>query len=63
VLLRTAGGPASVSVRRFADQYPADPLARLTQSASGVLRIAPDRSRRPWHVRVVPTGTVSVCGL
>jgi hypothetical protein len=63
VLVKTAGGSAGVSVRRFADQYPADPLARLTPSASGVLRIGRDGSGRPWHVRIVPTGTVSVCGL
>jgi hypothetical protein len=62
LVIRTGAGPADISVRRFADQYAADPLTRLAPSSAAILRIRGDRSGRPWHVRVEPDAQVSVCG-
>lgn len=63
LLLTAAGGPASVSVRRFADVFPEQPQASLARAARATLRIADDRATQPWHVRVAPTGRVTACGL
>lgn len=63
VLLKTRGGPATLSVRRYADEFPAAPQARMGSSATAVLRIRPDLSRQPWHVRVAPSARLTVCGL
>jgi len=54
-------GKTPVSYRRFADHYPADPLDRLAPGGSGLLTIRPDRSPRPWHVRVAPEARLTAC--
>jgi hypothetical protein len=59
--LRAQGGPATVSLRRFAVTFPAEPLARVSSTAG--LRIGPDRAPNPWHVRLLPSGRVTACGL
>jgi hypothetical protein len=63
VLVRAVGGPAAVSVRRFAETFPATPLATVGPGASGVLRIDGDDAPQPWHVRLAPQGRVTACGL
>jgi hypothetical protein len=62
LVLTARGGGATVSFRRFADHYPDDPLARLSAGGSGLLTIRPDRSPRPWHVRVAPEARLTACG-
>jgi hypothetical protein len=60
--LTALGGPATVSVRRFAVEFPA-PQQRLAASSTAALRIGPDRAREPWHVRVEPAGSAVACAL
>jgi hypothetical protein len=55
------GGPATVAVRRFADEV--HPVGTLAASASAVLRIGPDLAPQPWHARVAPADRATVCGL
>ena len=61
LVLTARGGGATVSYRRFADRYPDDPLDRLASGGSGLLTIRPDRSPRPWHVRVAPEARLTAC--
>ncbi|HEV7461049.1 MAG TPA: hypothetical protein VGN78_10965 [Solirubrobacteraceae bacterium] len=61
LVVTAQGGPVTVSVRRFADEFL--PVGRLSASASAVLRIGPDLSGRPWHARVAPTDRATVCGV
>ena len=61
LVLTARGGGADVSYRRFADRYPDDPLDRLAPGGSGLLTIRPDRSPRPWHVRVAPEARLTAC--
>ena len=61
LVLTARGGGAGVSYRRFADRYPDDPLDRLAPGGSGLLTIRPDRSPRPWHVRVAPEARLTAC--
>ena len=53
-MLTARGGSATVSLRRFADHFPEDPLGRISPGGSGGLTIRPDRAPQPWHVRVAP---------
>jgi hypothetical protein len=61
VLLKAVGGPAKVSVRRFAATFPAEPLTTLT--SPGVLRIARDRAPQPWHLQLAPQAGAEACSL
>ncbi len=61
LLLKAVGGPAKVSVRRFATVFPAEPLTTLT--GSGVLRIDPDRAPQPWHVQLTPAASAEACSV
>ena len=61
VLIRNGNAPAMVSVRRFATQF--EPLGTLAATAPGVLRVAPDLARQPWHVQITAGGPFIVCGL
>jgi hypothetical protein len=61
LVLTARGGGADVSYRRFADRFPDDPHDRLAPGGSGLLRIRPDRSPRPWHVRVAPEARLRAC--
>jgi hypothetical protein len=61
VVVTAEGGPATVSVRRFADEF--QPAGKLASSATAMLRIGPDRATQPWHVRVAPAGRARVCGI
>ena len=61
LVLTARGGGAGVSYRRFADRYPDDPHDRLAPGGSGLLTIRPDRSPRPWHVRVAPEARLTAC--
>jgi hypothetical protein len=61
LLVEAAGGPTTVSVRRFA--YAFQTLGTLAPGGVATLVIAPDLSRRPWHVLLTPTGRATACGL
>ena len=61
LLLKAVGGPAKVSVRRFATVFPAEPLTTL--SGSGVLKIDPDRAPQPWHVQLTPAASAEACSV
>jgi hypothetical protein len=63
VLLRASGGDATVSIRRFAQAYPRQPLARLGPTGSGTIPMRADLSERPWHLRLAPADRATVCGL
>jgi hypothetical protein len=60
--LSAGGGPAAISVRRFAAEFQA-PRLRLGAGATASLRIAADRAREPWHVRVAPAARAVACAL
>jgi hypothetical protein len=62
LVLTARGGEATVSVRRFADGFPDEPLGRIAPGGSGLLTIRPDRAPQPWHVRVAPEARVTACG-
>jgi hypothetical protein len=59
--LTAEGGPATVSVRRFADEF--RPVGTVAASAAAILRIGPDLAPQPWHARVAPADRATVCGL
>ena len=59
--LTAEGGPAEVSVRRFADSF--ERVGRLAPSTPALLQIPPDRASTAWHVQVEPTERAIVCGL
>jgi hypothetical protein len=61
IVVTAEGGPATVSVRRFADEY--QPVAKLAASATAMLRIGPDGATQPWRVRVAPAERATVCGM
>jgi hypothetical protein len=63
VLLKAAGGTATVSMRRFADAYPKDPLGTLGPTGSARVPLRADLSDLPWHLRVTPEDRATVCGL
>ena len=62
LILTASGGGATVTVRRFADGYPEEPLGRIAPGGSGRLAIRPDLAPQPWHVRVAPEARVTACG-
>jgi hypothetical protein len=55
--------PLTVALRRFADGFPRDPLARMSAGATATLRIGDDAAAQPWHVRVAPQGRMTACSL
>jgi hypothetical protein len=59
--LHTGDAPASVSVRRFADQFSS--LGTVASHASGVLDVKADLAPQPWHVQVVSSAAVTACGM
>jgi hypothetical protein len=61
VLVTAEGGPASVGLRRFADEFQA--VGKVAPGATAALRIRRDLAPQPWHLRVAPTEQVTVCGL
>ena len=62
IVLTADGGGATVTVRRFADGFPNEPLGRISPGGSGLLAIRPDLAPRSWHVRVAPEARVTACG-
>jgi hypothetical protein len=56
-------GSATIAVRRFAEGFPEQPQGRVDAVGAATLRIAPDRSPRPWHVRVAPEAQFVACVL
>ena len=62
LVLTARGGGAAVTLRRFADGFPDEPLGRIAPGGSGLLTIRPDRAPQPWHVRVAPDARVTACG-
>jgi hypothetical protein len=63
LVVRNGSSAARVDVRRFAAGYSRMDPDTVVPRAAAVLRIQPDRLRRPWHARVAAQGRVSVCGL
>jgi hypothetical protein len=61
VVLTPESGPAALGVRRFAAGF--RPVSRVPDSLSVTVRIRPDLSSRPWHLRISPTARTTVCGL
>ena len=61
LLVKAQGGPVTVSVRRFGDQW--RPVGRLEASTGATLRIEPDASPLPWRARVAPADRATLCGL
>jgi hypothetical protein len=61
LVLTTEGGAATVSVRRFADGFPDEPLGRIAPGGSGMLAIGADLAANPWHVRVSPEARLTAC--
>jgi len=61
-LLIVARGRADVTLRRFADAYPEQPLGSASGSGGPVLlRIPTDRSSVPWHARVTFDAPARLC--
>jgi hypothetical protein len=63
LVLSARGGPAELSLRRFAAAFPSAPLGTLTPGGTAILRIPRDRASEPWHVHISPTAGVTACGL
>ena len=61
--LTARGGPADLSLRRFAAAFPPAPLGSVSPGGTAILRIPPDRADQPWHVHVAPAGRLTACGL
>jgi hypothetical protein len=53
-------GPIEIRLRRFGDGWPPDANATIEPKAP-VLRIPPDRSKRPWHARISASEPVTAC--
>jgi hypothetical protein len=62
LLLSSAGGTATVAVRRFSDTFPSTTVGQILAGAAPVLlRIPSDISTAPLHTRVELSGAVRVC--
>ena len=61
VRLTAEGEPATISVRRFADEL--RPVGTVAASAPALLRIAPDLAPQPWRLRIAPAERATVCGV
>jgi hypothetical protein len=61
LMLEATGGPTTIGVRRFA--YAFQTLGTLAPGGPATFVIAPDLSRRPWHVLLTPAGRARACGL
>jgi hypothetical protein len=58
------GGGAKILLRRFADAYPADGIGSVVAGGKPVaIKVPSDASPAPWHVRLVLSGPMRVCGL
>jgi hypothetical protein len=63
LVLTTGDGPATVSLRRFADGFPTTELGRIAASSTAALRVASDGDDDArWHVRIAPGAAVTACG-
>jgi hypothetical protein len=63
VVISADRGPATISIRRFADGFSERPLGRIAAGRSGRLAIRADRAAQPWHVRVVPEARATACAM
>ncbi len=61
LVLRASGGPADLSLRRFAAAFPDAPFGTLSPGGAATLRIPADRASQPWHLHIAPAGRVSAC--
>jgi hypothetical protein len=59
----SATAATALKLRRFADDFPADPLAQLRPGAAATLELPPDRAPQPWHLRLDSDAAVTACGL
>jgi hypothetical protein len=62
VVLTAQDGTATVTLRRFADEFSDKPVGRLAAGDSGLLAIRSDLAPNPWHARVVPEARLTACG-
>jgi hypothetical protein len=63
LLLDAQQGTAMIAVRRFAAGFPEQPHGHVDAAGTATLRIPPDRSPQPWHVRVAPEARFAACAL
>ncbi len=57
-----ATGQVSIYVRRYASDFPAQPLHVLTSAGTpALLPFPPDSSALPWYVRLTPTTPTAAC--
>lgn len=61
LLLTTDHGSAAVGVRRFAAEFRS--VGSVGAARRAILRIPSDLAPQPWHVRIVPTASVTACRL
>jgi hypothetical protein len=61
LLIRSAGTPISVGIRRFAAGF--QPLGTVNPNSAASLSIQPDASDRPWQVALGGNGPVTACRL
>jgi hypothetical protein len=59
IVIRPTKGPVQVGIRRFADDF--SDAGSIAHPSSGLLRIRPDRARRPWTVQVSGAQSFRVC--
>jgi|GEM_PF-995827 len=59
VKVTATGGPASVGVRRFAQEF--QPVGTVPAGTAATLQIGLDPAPVPWHLQVVTSGAVRVC--
>jgi hypothetical protein len=63
VRIRAGAAPVQVQVRRFLEAFQASPIGAVPAHAQRVLVPSVDRSGAPWHVRLLTTAAVTVCGI
>jgi hypothetical protein len=54
---------AAVFARRFARNYPPEPLATIAPGAQSVMRIPSDGSSVPWRIRLSGATVLTACGV
>jgi hypothetical protein len=59
IVVRPSKGAVQVGIRRFADDF--SDAGSIARPSSGLLRIRPDRARRPWTVQVSGAEPFRVC--
>ena len=63
LLLETDGGPAALTLRRFATGFGEDPHVRLVPGRAAAMPLGATGATPPWHVRIEPAGELRACDL